>query len=221
MRLRSRLIRMVVLSVLSPFFPTLPTPACSIVSSTVKVGKEFRVQVTNHGKPIHDLELGITSDKSATKIAVAIYETTDANGYAHFSNLAPGPYYLKPVSDSDMIDGLGLEVTTKRSTSKTISLDWPAIETIQVRSASGAMRGPDYYPRQSQVPLSLSLSEGITGHTVGNAETDSNGRFQFKAVPPGVYYLHLNPSGLRSTWSGEEIDGRSRLKLPAMRKTTR
>lgn len=178
-----------------------------MVSSTVKVGKEFRVQVTNHGKPIHDLELGITSDKSATKVAATIYETTDANGYAHFSNLAPGPYYLKPVSDTNLIDGMGIEVTTKKSTSKTLFLEWPATETIQVRFASGAVRGPDYYPRQVQVPLSLSLSEGITGHIVENSKTDGNGQFQFQAVPPGIYFLHLNPSGLRSAWSGEEIVG--------------
>jgi Carboxypeptidase regulatory-like domain len=206
MRLRSCLIRVVALSVLSSLFPTIGSRACSVAYSAVEVGKEFQVQVTNHGKPIRNLQLAVTSNKSATKVAATIYAKTDVNGYAHFSNLATGSYFLKPVSDTNWIDGLALEVTTKKSAAETVSLAWPGTEIVQVRSASGTMRGPDFYPRQNQVSLSISLSEGITGHMVGSAKTDSDGRFHFQTVPAGIYFLHLSPSGLRG-WSGEEIEG--------------
>jgi hypothetical protein len=69
------------------------------------------------------------------------------------------------------------------------------------------LRGPDYYPNQMQASLSVSLLEGISGREIETTKTDSKGRFHFtNEVPSGIYFLRLNPSGLRAG-SGEQFGG--------------
>jgi hypothetical protein len=76
-----------------------------------------------------------------------------------------------------------------------------------VRSVSGTMRGPDFYPSEQQPPLSLSLLESISSRVIAETTSDSRGRFKFaEHVSPGVYFLRLNRSGLRG-WSGEQMEG--------------
>src|SRR5579863_1809696 len=59
-----------------------------------------------------------------------------------------------------------------------------------------------------QVELSLSLLEGISANVIATAVTDSKGRFSFaETIAPGLYFLELNPSDLRSRWSGEALEG--------------
>src|SRR5260370_37694789 len=54
--------------------------------------------------------------------------------------------------------------------------------------------------------LSLALLEGISGLHLKSIQTTQSGEFSFVNVAPGLYFLRLNPSGLKG-WSGEPITG--------------
>jgi hypothetical protein len=190
------------------FVLVLPKAAhsCTLVSAynPVPVGKEFRVRVTDRGSPVRGLRVMLASD--APKIVM--YAPTDADGYAFFSNLSLGVFAVTSDHDAGPSpDSVQVEVSRNGPANVVVQLRWPNLDPIRVRSASGMLRGPDYYPSQLQVPLSLSLLEAISTRVLATTMTDSKGRFDFREdnLPPGLYFLQLNPSGLRSM--NEEIQG--------------
>jgi hypothetical protein len=191
------------------FFSPCIAQACSIVYSNVKVGTRFRVKVTDRGRPVKALRLVLSSSESLkTKRVVTIYSVTDADGFAGFSNLSPGQFFLSAEHDlSSFPDGTGIEVTPNGPVNVTVRLKWPSAPPVSVRSVGGVMRGPDYYPSQVQGQLSISLLESGSARVISTAVTDTKGRFTFAGeTPPGLYFIRVNPSGIRG-WSGEQIEG--------------
>jgi hypothetical protein len=195
----------VILAVLtSPFF----AHACTIIPQSVEVGSEFRVRVMNQGRPVKGLRLVLSKNNSTlTNRIEKIGSFTDTEGYAYFSNLNPGSFWLAPDRDAGVGDALVVDVSPGNPKSATIPLDWPSRAPLTVGSAGGVIRAPNYYPDQTQTPLSISLLEGVSGREIETTETDSNGRFKFThEIAPGIYFVRLNPSNLRA-WSGEQIQG--------------
>jgi hypothetical protein len=182
--------------------------ACSIVYPTVQVGRGFRVRVTDRGQPVRALRLVLSHPESPkSKRVVAVYSLTDADGYASFANLDPGSFLLTSDHDGGVADGVAVEVSLGGPANVTVPLKWPSLTPVPVRSMSGIVRGPDYYPSQEQVPLSLSLLEPMSARVIATTLSDSKGRFAFTdEVPAGIYFLRLNPSRLRG-WSGEQMEG--------------
>jgi len=183
--------------------------ACSIVYPNVQVGTRFRVRVTDRGCPVKALRLVLSSSESSkTTRVVIISSITDADGFAGFSNLSPGQFFLSAEHDlSTFTDGTGVEVTPNGPANVTVRLKWPAAAPVSVRSVSGVMRGPDYYPSQVQGQLSISLLESESARVISTIVTDSKGQFTFAdETPPGLYFIRVNPSGIRG-WSGEQIEG--------------
>jgi len=189
-------------------FSPLVARACSIFYPTVQVGTGFRVRVMNRGRPVHSLKLVLNqNDSSGSRKREPVYSLTDVDGYARFANLNPGSFFLTADHDSGVMDGLIVDVRPSGATNVTVSLNWPNATPLQVRSVSGTLRGPDYYPRQTQVEVLLSLLEGVSGRVIGTTQTDSKGGFSFAgAIPSGIYFLRLIPSELRA-WDGEQIEG--------------
>ncbi len=181
---------------------------CSIFYPNVKVGSQFRVRVTDRGRPIKSLQMTLMSSQtSSPKDATTISSLTDANGYADFSNLSPGYFYVTAGHDAGIPDGADIEVVRDGPANVTVSLKWPSTRPAQVRSMSGVRRGPEYYPSQVQGELSLSLLEGVSARVVSTAVADNKGRFTFSGeTPPGFYFLRINPSGLLGSLS-EPIEG--------------
>jgi hypothetical protein len=182
--------------------------ACTIVPDTVEVGREFQVRVTDRDRPVIGLRLvlsTVTSPGSQPKVAIESF--TNSGGYAHFSNLNPGSFWLSPDHDGGMGGTVVVYVSPSGPANKTLFLGWPSRAPLTVRSASGIIRWPDYYPNQVQGLVSLSLLEGISGREIEKSQTDSKGRFNFThEIPSGIYFLRLNPSGLRGR-SGEQMEG--------------
>jgi hypothetical protein len=182
--------------------------ACTIIYPTATAGTGFRVRVMDRGRPVHSLKLVLNRhDSSGSRKREPVYSLTDVDGYARFANLDPGSYFLTADHDSGVMDGLIVDVRPSGATNVTVSLNWPNAAPLQVRSVSGTLRGPDYYPRQTQVEVLLSLLEGVSGRVIGTTQTDSKGGFSFAgAIPSGIYFLRLIPSELRA-WDGEQIEG--------------
>jgi hypothetical protein len=110
--------------------------------------------------------------------------------------------------DDALADAAVVKVSAGGPPDVTVSMRWPSVDPIAVLSVSGTMRGLDFFPSEQQVPLSLSLLESVSSRVIAETNSDSKGRFKFgEDVPPGVYFLRLNLSGLRSGWSGEQMQG--------------
>ena len=189
-------------------FSPLIARACSIFYPTVEVGTRFRVKVMDRGRPVHSLRLVLNQyDSSGSKKREPVYSLTDVDGYAHFANLSPGSFVLTADHDIGIANGVVLNVRLRGAANKTLPLNWPSTTPLQVRSVSGTLRGPDFYPQQTEVTVSLSLLESVSGRVIETTQTDSKGRFRFSdAIPSGIYFLRLNPSDLRAS-NGEQIEG--------------
>jgi hypothetical protein len=193
---------------LAMLFSPFSAHACSIFYPTVQVGRGFRVRVMDRGHPVPSLRLVLSRhDSSNSGRNEAIYSLTDADGYSRFANLSQGSFLLTADHDGGVADGVVVNVRLSGATNVTVSLKWPSPTLLQVRSVSGSLRGPDYYPQQTQAQLSLSLLEGVSARVIETAQTDSKGGFSFAgATPSGIYFLRLNPSNLRG-WDGGQIEG--------------
>jgi len=188
---------------LGAFLPALVS-ACSVFYPTVEVGKAFRVKVTDHGRPINGLRLVLgPPDLGGGPIS----SVTDSDGYASFHDLFPGSLTLTAEYDGDWRDTVFVHISSDGPTNAIVPLRWPARNPIKVREATGLIRGPEYYPDQMQAKLSLSLIEGISAQEIEETRSDNKGHFSFNSVlAPGIYYIRLNPSGLRA-WDNEQIHG--------------
>jgi len=106
-----------------------------------------------------------------------------------------------------MGDGAESRVRREGTAGVTVKLKWPSTTPLQVRSAEGMLRLPDFDPRHpTQKQLSLTLIEALSNSVIGTAEADSGGRFSFPTPQPGLYFVRLNSSEVKS-WSGDEISG--------------
>ena len=182
--------------------------ACTIVYPPFTVGTDFRAKVATGGHPVGGLQLMLRLyEPSGLQPTGAIYSITNSEGYARFSNLSPGHFLLTADHDGSSADGADVEVLPDGRKDVIVPLKWPGAKPVGVRSVSGMMRGPDYYPTKIQVPLSLSLLEALSAREIATTLTDPNGNFNFTdQIPPGLYFLRINPSDLRA-WSGEQIEG--------------
>ncbi len=195
-------------------FVTGTARACSIVYRVVEVGRGFRVRVMDRGRPVKGLRvrLGVNAS-SASGGKGAIYAVTDFDGYAHFPPVDSGQFFVDADHDAGIGDGVGLDVSPGGPPNVTLTLKWPSRTPIEARSASGIIRGPDYYPSRKEAALSLVLMEGLSGRTIATTSTDSMGRFKFVGeVPPGIYFIRLKPSGLVA-WDGEQMEGTIAVEL--------
>jgi len=207
--MRSRFAILVAAICLAAFLPAMVN-ACSVFYPTVEVGKAFRVKVADRGRPVKGLRLVLSPPSQG---GGAISSVTDSDGYASFDDLFPGNLTLTAEYDGDWQDAVFLRISSDGPANATVSLTWPARNPIKVRAANGLIRGPEYYPDQVQTELSLSLIEGITAREIEKTRSDNKGHFTFNSVlAPGVYYIRLNPSGLRG-WDNEQIQGAIPIEL--------
>jgi hypothetical protein len=170
--------------------------ACTIAYMNVPiVGPDFQVRVENRGRPVEGLRLKITGSQAVT----------DKNGIASFRGVPSGPNLV--TADHDIgVAGVPLDVKLDGPAGVVLPMKWPNVTPVVVLSLKGTIRGPDYLHRKSQPKLSLDLLDAISGKLLKSLQTTDSGEFDFESDSPGIYFLRLNPSGLRG-WSGDEITG--------------
>jgi hypothetical protein len=190
---------------LVPFFFPVEAPACTLIYPTVETGPNFRVRVTDRGRPVEGLPLKLVdSDFFGFEHHAALHSITDEDGFATFTKVSPGSYFLSAKLDGGITDGATVEVKSGGPLNVTVPLKWPNTPPLRVRTARGSLSISDQPPTGFR--LSLSLLEGLSGRIVDITQTDSRGQFAFGDVPSGIYFLQLDPSGLKD-WSGDQITG--------------
>lgn len=169
--------------------------ACTHFYPLVQVGPSFRVRVVDRGRPVTGLRLEINDRRVVT----------DADGIALFADMQPGLFSVSLEHHSDFQESVNLQVSPNGPANVTVPLIWPTTP-ILLRSLKGTLHAPGYLPGQPEPRLSLDLMEGISGRVVGSGHSDSNGEFNFPDAPPRLYFLRVNPSGLKD-WAGNQITG--------------
>lgn len=169
--------------------------ACTITVNPEQVGSSFRVRVLDRGHAVPALELELrpfSLNPNVADVTANRVEVTDAQGYAEFSNIPAGSYYVRASHDPPAIDDLSVDVAPTSPENKTLSLTWPSSLAISVQSAAGTLRSTNFYPRQFQDQLSLSLLDGRTGRVIATTVTDKTGRFAFEdSVGAGIYFIQI------------------------------
>ena len=186
----------------SILFLQVPAYSCSLFYPTVQVGRNFRVRVMDRGQPVQGLPVALDP-----QFAYEHYEgghtVTDAQGSAHFAEVPAGSFFIHAERDGGIADGAIVEVETDGPVNAIVPLKWPS-SPLSLRSVSGHLRAGGYDPKHTK--LSLTLLEGLSGQVMEATRTDENGEFAFADVASGIYFLQLNPSGLKGP-SGEELKG--------------
>jgi hypothetical protein len=174
--------------------------ACSYLVAQINVGPQFRLRVTDRGAPVVGARYELRKNDAPTGDPVAVC-LTDSEGVAKFTDLQPGTYRLG--RSSDPFDHRAIvDVSGDGETGKTVEWTLPEWNPIAIRTASGTLIGPAFYPSMSQSPFSLALLDVESGEKIKTTISDSKGHFSFGPdVPDGRYFLHIsnnqNPYGGR------------------------
>jgi hypothetical protein len=176
--------------------------ACTIAFALTPVGPSFSVKLEHWGRLVKGLEVTIKKNEGHFQMVA----DTDENGVARFANVPPGHYSVMTRHNAGTLEtDAAIDVKPGGPADVTISRKWP-YNLVSVRSLKGTIRGPDYFPGQSQPRLALDLLEGLSGRRLRAFETTDKGEFSLEDAPAGLYFLNLNPSGLKG-WSGQQITG--------------
>jgi hypothetical protein len=189
-------------SVLSPLLAN----ACTYSTPTIKGSSSFKVRVVDYReRPVEGADIVLLSgDKVVARFK------SDAHGEAMIGKLAPGRYDLS--LDQDVISyftqGYGLEVTNESKGEKELTFHWPAQDVIATDTISGKLHywetasgenGMDKFLKNSRgegtthpvAKTELSLFKFGPSQKLAEVVTDDEGRFDFRVVEPGLYYMRF------------------------------
>jgi hypothetical protein len=183
-----------------------PATACSFSTPLIKGAASFKVKVVDYReRPVEGANLALVSgDKEVARFK------SDARGEALIGKLAPGLYDLSLDQDvvSYFAQGYGLEVTKESKDEKELVFHWPAQDVIATSVLSGRLRYWETNPGANGIETFLNRSRGegtthavaktklalfklVSSEKVVEATTDDEGRFDFRVVDPGLYYMRF------------------------------
>jgi hypothetical protein len=224
---------MAILILLFLFSGSVFIEACSQSSFPTKIGREFVVEVADRGNPVVGLQIELSTDPGASDAesrSVSIVRT-DANGWAKFTGVQPGFYYVG-IKHSAFAYSIEINVmrVPPRGSDQRITFEWPGVKPLSVQSVSGVMNGhvrtdrglgPDsLYPIYVPVPgARLTLSKAVSSEVIDSQISNQVGVFSFQPLPVGLYFLRVestNAAGVRWFYPSDgyvpiEIDSAARL----------
>ena len=163
----------------------------------------FAVKIRHANEPLPGAVVEVTGPQG-TSSAKKFTVTTDKDGIAHITKLAPGDYWL----DAEYL-GIGaayqcfhVKDRPSRKAKRNLAFEWgdmaPGTRHIAgklVDSQPGKGGTPIWnLTHRVDVPISaakLTLQNATTGN-VYHTTSDANGAFSFDGIPNGTYVLHID-----------------------------
>ena len=177
--------------------------ACSYSSFPTKIGRDFTVEVFDRGNPVVGLQIELTTDPRSGKGRTVQIVKTDANGLVAFAKIRNGLYF---VGIKHPAYAYSEEIQVVRyppnDSPKEITFEWPGWKPLSTQTVSGVVTGrartdrglgPDMAkPAYGQVSgAKLTLSKAVSNELVDLQITEETGKFDFKGVRPGFYFLRV------------------------------
>ncbi|MBN8731964.1 MAG: carboxypeptidase regulatory-like domain-containing protein [Acidobacteria bacterium] len=159
--------------------------ACIIFSDPIHVGSNFRLRVTDRGRPVPSLPVALFHGRTVKRRAV-----TDRDGIARFVNVPEEKFLAGPDHPARSWSLVTIEVHSNRNSQATIPVRWPDVPPAVTKSLTGVI-GESRLGELSQPGLALELLDGRSGRVLHATQTNENGAFQFPAVGRGLYFLHI------------------------------
>jgi hypothetical protein len=182
--------------------------ACSTsIVGYQEVSDHFVVKVVSEGRPVAGLYLELRrlpkhpSDPHVERQLVAT-RATDENGSAGFAAVKAG-FYTVDVSHNVFPSSTDILVKngTRKNKDNVITVEWPNIGILHVRSAAGLLNGQVKtgnlvadLTHAVMAPLGeakLTLVKAASEEIVGSQSASSSGAFSFTGVTEGLYLLHI------------------------------
>lgn len=186
---------------------------CSYSTPLIRGVSAFKVKVVDYReRPMEGANIILIGRDNE----VARFKS-DAHGEVLIRNLAPGRYDLSLDQDvvSYFAQGYGLEVTRESKGEKELIFHWPAQDVISTSVLSGKLHywetaggsGPEMLLKRSRgegtthsLPKTeLSLFKFTSNEKLAETETDDEGRFDFRVVEPGLYYMRFKFESYKET----------------------
>lgn len=190
--------------------------ACTFSTPLIKGASSFKVRVLDYREravPGADIVLW-RGDKEV------VHFKSDTLGEALIEKLEPGRYDLSLDQDVEGFfnQGYGLEVAKGSKGVKELIFHWPAQNVVATRMLSGSLHywettpggnGLEKLLNQSRgegtthalAKVTLSLFKLNSRQSVAETSTDSEGRFDFRVVEPGLYYMRFKFESYEETVS--------------------
>jgi hypothetical protein len=182
-----------IFSVLAAVVGILPRPglACTRVSgSPLKVKTTFEVFVHDpSGKPLPQAKIDvyefIQKPPHSELVASAV---TNRDGRAEIRNLHDN-YSLGATLSGVSSEVVQIDIYDDGSGASEIDLTWPGGPITEIQNVSGVLalgKGKDPW-----ADADVALKDAVSEKSIGEVESDSQGRFKFPGIQPGFYALHV------------------------------
>ena len=209
----------------------IPAGACSLAGCQdrgIEMHSDFAVKIRHADKPLPGTTVEITGPQG-TSGAKKFTVTTDSDGIARITNLAPGDYWL----NAEYLD-IGaayhcfhVNERPSRKAKRNLTYDWgdPAPGTRRIAgklldSQPGKGGTPIWnLLHRVDVPIvaaKLTLQNATT-RAVYYTTSDANGSFAFDGIPNGTYVLHIDAGKVEPDRDYEASDHSVRLGSAAKR----
>ena len=183
-----------------------PAAACSAAGCQdrgIETRNDFAVRIRHADKPLPGTTVEVTGPQG-TSGAKKFTVTTDKDGVARITNLAPGDYWLNAEYLDISADYHCFHVNDRpsRKAKRNLAYDW-GDEAPGTRRIAGKLL--DSQPGKAGTPIwnllhrvdvpivaaKLTLQNAAT-RAVYRTTSDANGAFAFDGIPNGTYLLHID-----------------------------
>ena len=179
--------------------------ACSDSSLPTQIGRNFKVEVFDRGKPVEDLQIKLsTNSKGQEESHTVLILKTNAKGTAEFNSVKPRLYYLG-IEHPAFPSSIEVKVVRRppHKNSNTITFQWPGWNPLSTQTVAGSLTGRARTSRPAIVDMTsapvysavpgatLTLSKAVSGEVVSSQLTQKAGKFEFKSIPGGLYMLRV------------------------------
>ena len=179
--------------------------ACSDSSFPTQIGRNFKVEVFDRGKPVEGLEIELsTASEGQEKSHTVLIVKTNAEGSAEFKSVKPRLYYLgikHPAFASSII--LKVMRRPPKKDSDTVTFHWPGWKPLSTQYVAGSLTGRARTSRPTIIDMTsppvysvvpgatLTLFKAVSGEVVSSQPSQEAGKFEFKGIPAGLYMLRV------------------------------